>query len=282
MNNRVWIVLFLGPSLAGFSLFYLIPFIMSIYNSLIDSPFNNKFVGLANYRDLVINPVFHRAVINTILFTGLSVPLVVILSLFLALRMNKPTYKRGLFRTLSITPLVCPTASIVIVWQILFKRFGLINSLFDWLGYNQFDWFNTKYSLWVMISLFIWKNIGYNMILFLAGLNAIPKEYYDVARISGAGSLFIFFRITLVYLTPATIFVIVISIINSFKIFREIYLLTGSYPDRHLYMIQHFINNNFTKLNIQKLSAASLIMAFIVFLIVYFLFRKGTKELNYG
>ncbi|WP_216664397.1 carbohydrate ABC transporter permease [Oceanispirochaeta sp. M1] len=255
---------------------------MSVYNSLIDSPFNREFAGLRNYIDLIQNPVFQRALINSVLFTGLSVPLLVFLSLALALRLNKATYKRGLFRTLAITPLVCPTASIVIVWQILFKRFGLLNSFLLWMDFPPIDWLNSEYSLLVIISLFIWKNLGYNMILFLAGLNSIPKSYFDVARCYGAGSLFIFFRITLAYLAPVTIFVVIISIINSFKVFREIFLLTGYYPDKRLYMIQHYINNTFVKLDLQKLSSASVIMAFLIFILVYYLFNRGKKDLSYG
>lgn len=277
-----WIFLFIGPSLAGFSLFYLIPFIMSIYNSLIDSPFNNDFTGLRNYINLIQNPVFQRALVNSVLFTGLSVPLLVFLSLALALRLNKATYKRGIFRTLAITPLVCPTASIVIVWQILFKRFGLLNSFLHWMNFPPIDWLNSEYSLLVIISLFVWKNLGYNMILFLAGLNSIPKTYFDVARCYGAGSLFIFFRITLAYLAPVTIFVVIMSIINSFKVFREIFLLTGYYPDKRLYMIQHYINNTFVKLDLQKLSSASVIMGFLIFILVYYLFNRGKKDLSYG
>jgi len=277
-----WIVLFIGPSLAGFALFYLIPFLMSIYYSLIDSPVSRSFAGLTHYANLLGNSVFRRAMLNTIMFTGIAVPLLVALALLLALRLNKPTYKRGFFRSLTILPLVCPTASVVIVWQILFKRYGLINTLLNHFNLAAVDWLNSGSSLLVIITLFIWKNLGYNMILFLAGLNSIPKEYFDVAKSYGAGSVFIFFRITLVYLMPATIFVIIISVINSFKVFREIFLLTGYYPDNSLYMIQHYINNAFVKMDLQKLSSASLIMAFLIFLLVYYLFNRGEKELIHG
>ncbi len=279
-----WIVLFIGPSLAGFSIFYLIPFLMSFFSSLIESPFSRKFVGLSNYIELIGNPMFRRALRNTLLFTGLAVPLCVILSLFLALLMNKAVFKRKVFRTLLITPLVCPTASIVIVWQILFKRDGLVNSLFSFFNLQTqlIDWLNSGYAVLVVILLFLWKNLGYNMIIFLAGLNSIPREYYEVAQSFGAGSLFIFLRITLVYLAPTTFFVIILSIINSFKIFREVFLLTGYYPDKHLYMIQHYINNCFTKLDMQKLSSASTIFSIFIFIVVYLLFRRNQQRLSNG
>ena len=279
-----WAVFFIGPNLAGFSLFYLIPFLMSIFSSFIESPFSRKFAGLSNYIALITNPVFRMALRNTLIFTGLAVPLCVILSLLLAMLMNKAVFKRRVFRSLLITPLVCPTASIVIVWQILFKRYGLMNSFLASLNLQMqpTDWLNSGYAVIVVMLLFLWKNLGYNMILFLAGLNSIPKVYYEAAQSFGAGSLFTFFRITLVYLAPTSFFVIILSIINSFKIFREVFLLTGFYPDKHLYMIQHYINNCFTKLDIQKLSSASIIFSIIIFIVVYLLFRRNQERLADG
>jgi len=216
--------------------------------------------------------MFRRALFNTFLFTGISVPLTFVLSLALALVINNAVYKRRIFRTLIITPLVCSTASVVVAWQSLFNRYGIVNSILSRFDITPADWFNSEYSILIILTLFLWKTLGYNMILFIAGLSSIPKEYYDVARSYGAGNSFIFFRITLVYLFPASFFVVILSIVNSFKI----------YPDNRLYMIQHYINNCFTKLDLQKMSSASILFSILIFLLVFILFKKGRTELING
>jgi multiple sugar transport system permease protein len=116
----------------------------------------------------------------------------------------------------------------------------------------------------VITVIFIWKNIGYNMILFLAGLKSIPKDYYEAAHIDGAGKLQVFWNITFIYLLPTTFFVVVISLINTFKIFKVNYLLFGQYPHDKIYMIQHYLNNMFDKLEYTKLITASILFSIII------------------
>lgn len=270
-------VLFLAPSIVGFSIFYFIPFVGGLYYSFVDSPVGGSFVGLKNYIELLQNSVFLRAGYNTLTFTAISVPLNILLSLGLALLLNRDIYRKNLLRTAFIVPLVVPVASVVLVWQILFDINGSINSLISSFGLSPIDWMKTDYARLVVIIVYLWKNIGYNMVLFLASLQNIPREYYEVADIDGAGSWRKFTNITLVYLTPAAFFIFVMSIINSFKVFRETYLISGAYPQNSIYMLQHYMNNMFSSLDYQKLTSAAFIMAVFIYILVLIVFKLERK-----
>ena len=273
-------LLFLGPSLMGFLIFFFIPFIGGLYYSVVDSPIGGRFVGLKNYIDLIRNPVFLKASYNTLLFTIVNVPLGMLLSLGLALVLNRKIYGRHIIRTGFIIPLVIPVASIVLVWQILFDINGSLNDLMTSLGIMPRDWMKTDLARSVVGMLYLWKNVGYNMVLFLAGLQNIPLEYYEAADIDGAGRGHKFIHITLVYLTPTMFFVFVMAIINSFKVFREVYLITGAYPHDSIYMLQHYMNNKFVSLDYQMLTAAAFIMAVFICILVLILFKIQRKINN--
>ena len=232
-------LLFLAPSLAGFGLFYIAPFLMSLYESFTDRALGGAFVGLDNYREVLASASFRKAAGNTLLFTGVGVPLLVASSLGLALLLNRPLRFRDGLRTAFVMPLVVPVASVVAVWQIFTDWNGTLNAWLSHFGQGRIDWLQSDGSLGVIALMYLWKNVGYNMILFLAGLQSIPKDYYETARIEGAGAVRQLFHITLVYLTPTMFFVVLISTINSFKVFRETYLLAGDYPYDRLYMLQH-------------------------------------------
>ncbi len=272
-KEKLTLFLFLGPSIAGFSLFFFAPFLGAIYYSLIDGSSESHFVGLENYINIMSNNVFTRAMFNTIFFTIICVPINMGISLILALLLNLRIPYRNIFRTIFISPLVVPVASVILVWHILFDYSGTINAVLSNLGLFKVDWMNSEWARIVVLILYLWKNVGYNIILFLAGLQCIPEEYYDSARIDGANLWHKFKNITLVYLTPTSFFVFIMSIINSFKVFRETYLISGEYPHTSIYMLQHYMNNMFRSLDYQKLTTAALITAFIIYLLVVILFR---------
>lgn len=262
---------FLAPSLIGFSVFYLIPFGSSVLYS-----FQDRLGGtltLANYKELLASLSFQKAASNTFLFTAISVPVIVALSLGFALLLNQRVFLRNWLRTSYVLPLVVPVASIVLVWQILFDWNGVINALLQRFGAGRIDWMKSDWAGAVIILIYIWKNIGYNIILFLAGLQNIPDSYYETADLEGAGPLRKLFGITLVYLTPTTFLVVLMSILNSFKVFRETYLVAGDYPHDRIYMMQHYMNNMFMSLDIQKLSASAVLMAMCILVLVLLLFR---------
>lgn len=265
--------LFLAPSVAGFALFYLIPFGMGVFNSFADRSASGGYnIGLHHYRELVAGESFRKAASNTFTFSLISVPLLLVLSLGVALLLNQKLYARQWLRTAYVLPLVVPVASIVLVWQILFDWNGALNAWLSGFGWTRIDWMKSEAARNVILVMYVWKNIGYNVILFLAGLQQIPKDYYETARIEGAGRLRQFRSITLVYLTSTTFFVTLMSIINSFKVFRETYLIAGPYPHDSIYMLQHYMNNMFLSLDIQKMSAASTLMVGAILVIVLGLF----------
>ncbi|MGE7056053.1 carbohydrate ABC transporter permease, partial [Paenibacillus glucanolyticus] len=194
---------------------------------------------------------------------------------------NKNIYIQKWLRTAYVMPLVVPVASIIMIWQLLFDWNGSLNAWLNSYGYERVDWMKTESARGVVIMVYLWKNIGYNVILFLAGLQQIPKDYYETARIEGAGRLRQFRSVTLVYLTSTMFFVVIMSIINSFKVFRETYLIAGDYPHDSIYMMQHYMNNMFASLDIQKLTAAASLMFVCIMLIVLVLFAIERRHRQY-
>ncbi len=265
--------LFLAPSAAGFLLFYAAPFLGGFYYSLMDSPIRGRFVGLGNYIALLGNPVFLLAMGNTLLFGALCLPLILTAALALALALSRPLPLGETYRTVFLTPLVVPVACVSLVWQLLADRWGVLNELLDRIGLGPVDWMGSPWALGVVLVVYLWRNVGYVTIVLLAGLQAIPREYHEAAWLEGAGPWASFRRVTLIYLTPATFFVFIISIINAFKVFGETYLLAGEYPHPSIYMLQHYMNNTFRNLDYQKLTTAAIIVAVLIYLLVLALFR---------
>jgi multiple sugar transport system permease protein len=268
---------FLAPSFLGVLVFFVIPFFVVIYYSLVDNPVKKNFVGLQNFIKLFSNTAFLQAAKNTLLFSCIAVPLAVVLSLVLAVALEEKIPLKSQFRTFFLSPLVVPVASVVLIWQVIFHYNGALNGFLSLFGVEAIDWLSSKWSQLVIVVLYLWKNLGYNMVLFMSALSNIPKEPLEAAAIDGASQRTIFFRLKLRYLSPSIFFVVIISLINSFKVFREIYLLTGDYPYETLYMLQHFMNNTFRSLDYQKLAAAAVIMFLVMVLVIGLLFWAEGK-----
>ncbi len=255
------------PSLIGVLIFFLIPFGIVVYYSLINNPIMHEYVGLDNYRKLFETVAFKKAVTNTTIFSVIAVPLAVILPMWFATMLERNIPGKSFMRTLFLSPLMVPTASVVLVWQVLFHNNGTVNQFMNLFGLESIDWLKSSYGQVVVILMFLWKNMGYNMILFMSALAGIPKDIIEVAKLEGASSRYQFFHIKLRYLSPTILFVLILSLINSFKIFREVYLLTGDYP-YELYMLQHFMNNTFNSLDYQKLSSAAVVFSLVMIVII--------------
>ena len=255
----------MAPSLIGVAVFYIVPFLVVVYYSMIRSPLNPEFVGLENFKAVLSNSVFQIAVKNTTIFSLLAVPPAVVLSLGLALLLECRIPGKSWFRTFFLSPMMVPVASVVLIWQVVFHYRGTLNAFLATFGVQAVDW--------VIIILFLWKNLGYNMILFMAALNNIPKELLEVADVEGASAVHKFFNIKLRYLSPTVLFVTILSIINSFKVFREGFLMTGKYPYEGLYMLQHFMNNTFASNDTQKMSAAAVLLALVMVALIALLFK---------
>ncbi|MBB6730247.1 carbohydrate ABC transporter permease [Cohnella zeiphila] len=266
-------IAFLGPSLTGFLLFYLIPFGAVVYYSFIDTPIQGHFVGLDNYRLLWDSASFRKAFVNSLAFAGAGVPILFAFSLALALLLSGAMPLRRTFRTAFLLPLVVPVASIALVWQALFHWQGALNGLLASLGLTPVDWMNSRWSFAVMVIVYVWKNAGYNLVLFLAGLANVPAEQKEAAAIDGAGPWRRFWAITWPGLAPVSFFVVVMSVVASFKVFRETYLVAGAYPNDAIYTLQHFMNNSFQNLDYSKLTSAAVLLAIVIGAAVYVLFR---------
>lgn len=265
--------MFLGPSVLGVSVFFIVPFLVVVYYSVIKSPINPEFVFFENFQSVIGNEAFKIAVKNTAEFSVISVPLAVILSLGLALMLEARIPLKSQFRTFFLSPMMVPVASVVLIWQVLFHNNGVLNEIIMFFGAEKIDWLKSEWAIGVIVLLYLWKNLGYNMILFMASLANIPRELLEVADVEGASEVYKFFEIKLRYISPTVLFVTILSMINSFKVFREIYLLTGEYPVERLYMLQHFMNNTFEALDYQKLSAAAVILAIVMVVIIALLFK---------
>ena len=270
-SERITERTFLAPSLLGVLFFFVLPYFVVIWYSVIDNPINKEFVFLDNFREVLENDAFRTASKNTLLFSVAAVPLAVVISLMLAIILESKIHFRSQLKASFLCPLMVPTASVVLVWQVLFHKQGTVNQIMEMFGGDPTDWLKTPKGMIVVVIMFLWKNIGYNMILFLAGLAGIPGDIMGVAVLEGAGPVYRFFHLKLRYLSPTILFVTILSLINSFKIFREVYLLTGDYPDS-LYMLQHFMNNTFSLLEYQKLSSSAIIMSLVMAVVIALLF----------
>lgn len=259
-------MLFWLPSLVGVAVFYLIPLGALVRYALGSAMGTWKFVGLENFARLFQNAAFRLGARNTAIFTLTAVPGCVALSLSLALLLEKAICGRSLIRALLLSPMTVPAASAALVWRAVFAYNGFLNSALAPLGAEWVDWLNTPWSVVALGLLFCWKTAGCGMVLFSAGLASIPQEQLEAAMLDGAGSRTLFWRVKLPYLAPTVSFVTLFTVMNSFKIFRETWLLAGDYPAESLYSIQHFFNNSFRNLDLTKLSTGAIVISGVVLL----------------
>lgn len=259
--------LYLMPSLIGVSVFVLIPFCDAIRRSMFEA-MSGKFVWFNNYIELFQNSSFISAVKNTVRFTFTGIPILLVISLFLAIILNSFKKSGEFFKTVFLVPMAVPIASVVFLWQIFFDDYGIINSILSDFSLDPVRFMTTDAAFYVLLFSYLWKNIGYDMILWLAGLTQIPTELYEAAELDGAGPAAKFRYITLPLLKPTMFITVIISLINSFKVFREAYLVAGNYPDKSIYMLQHIFNNWFLKLDIQKMCTAAVILVAVVSIVI--------------
>lgn len=275
------VIFFLLPSLCGFLLFYLVPFVAGIGYALTDNPVNGRFIGFGNIIGLFGNGAFLLALKNTMVFMIPSVFLNTIVPLIIALPLTRAAYFPNTIRTLFISPIAVPAATVVLFWQIFFDHNGVMNHMLTGLGIKPLDWLSGTWGMAVAAVVYLWKNVGYNIIIYTVGLNSIPIEYYEAANIDGAGFFRKLTHITLPGLVPTVFFVFTISIVNCFKVFREIYLIFGRYPNENVYMLQNFMNNMFLELNYPKLTSAAYIVTMLITLVLltmYVVEKKASEN----
>ena len=271
-------LIFLIPSLAGIAVFYIIPY-CDIFRRAFFATSGKEFVGLGNFTDIITNEAFLLAIRNTGRFVVVCIPLLLILSFAIALYIYNRLSENTLLKTMFLAPMAIPVATVVLFWKILFQKQGLLNALLAALDINTIDWMNTGYAFWILVLSYVWKNLGYHIILWIAGLSMIPNNLYEAARIDGAESRQIFFRITLPNLKPMIFVVVVLALLNSFKVFREAYLVAGNYPNESMYLIQHLFNNWFRDLSLDKMAAVSFLISIVLILLIFAL-RKAWDSKN--
>lgn len=266
-------LLFLLPSLIGVCAFVLVPFLDVVRRSFA-SAVTEEWVGLKNYRDVLGNEAFRLACRNTLRFSVICLPVLLGLSLMIGVALQRRTRLGDLIKTAFLFPMAIPVASIVLVWRTLFEKQGVVNGVLHSWGLSIVDWMGSPTAFWVLVGSYLWKNLGYDIVLWMAGLSGISTAIYEAARIDGAGEWTIFRRITLPCLLPTLFTVSVLSILNSFKVFREAYLVAGDYPHRSMYLLQHLFNNWFRDLSFDRMAAGAVLVA-IVILCLIGLLRKG-------
>lgn len=277
-KRRQWAgFLFMLPSLAGVAVFLLLPYFDVIRRSFSEAV-TGRFVGMDNYRTIFHNQAFLLAAKNTLRFLGTCIPLLVTVSLVIAVLLGKQMKYGQLIKSMFLIPMAIPVASVVLLWRLLFERQGVLNGWLTAMGHSSVSWMNTGAAFWVLVVSYLWRNLGYDIVLWVAGLAAIPDSLYDAAKVDGAGEWKCFVKITLPNLLPSLFTIVVLSLLNAFKVFREAYLVAGDYPHESMYLIQHLFNNWYRELSLDKMAAAAVVNSLVIFVLILFLMRAWNKE----
>lgn len=273
LKNKIRGSSFAFTVIIGFVFFYMYPFIISITKT-----FTAKS---KQYSLLFSNEAFQRALSNTIKFIGIGIPLLFIIALFTALAMNRlylwKVRGRSVILSLHLVPMLIPSAIIAFVVGVFFERFGIINGLLNSLNMDPVKWLYSSKAFVVLMGIFLWKNYGYCMIIMMGGIQSIPSETIEAAKIEGAGKIAIFRRIIMPQIRSYSIFTCLMGIIGIFKVFRESYMIYGGYPDNSVYMMQNFMNNCFYSLNYNRLASASTLMIGAFSLIVIIMLSRDNE-----
>ena len=277
------VLLFLLPGLCMLLIFYIIPFFSGIGYSLMDGSSKNEFVGLKNYREIWQNSMFLLGLKNTMELSLICAPLLWILSFLLASALASIKPFGGFFRSSVLLPYLTPSSAILLVWLVLFDYGGPVNRALAAMGAERVMWLSSGALRLPVVLMFLWKNLGFCLIIFLAALQSVPQPLYEYATLEGAGFMTRAFRITLPLVTPTAFLVFVLAWINAFKIFKEVYFIAGAYPDYSVYTLQNYMNNMFQKLNYQNVTAAAYsfgLIVFAIFGVLFFLQRRAARGLN--
>ena len=277
------VLLFLLPGLCMLLIFYIIPFFSGIGYSLMDGSYKNEFVGLKNYREIWQNSMFLLGLKNTMELSLICAPLLWILSFLLASALASIKPFGGFFRSSVLLPYLTPSSAILLVWLVLFDYGGPVNRALAAMGAERVMWLSSGALRLPVVLMFLWKNLGFCLIIFLAALQPVPQPLYEYATLEGAGFMTRAFRITLPLVTPTAFLVFVLAWINAFKIFKEVYFIAGAYPDYSVYTLQNYMNNMFQKLNYQNVTAAAYsfgLIVFAIFGVLFFLQRRAARGLN--
>jgi len=263
---------FLLPGLAGLLLFYVAPFFGGIWYSLTDGSFENTFVGFKNYTTVWQNQMFQLGLRNTLELSLICAPLLFLLSFVISVVVNRMRPAGSTFRNTALLPYLMPSSAVLIIWLLWFDYGGPVNHLITALGGSRITWLQGASLRFPVVLLFLWKNLGFCVVIFLAALQAIPVSLYEYATLEGASFPRQAFTITLPLIVPSAFLVFILCWVNAFRIFKEVYFIGGAYPDEPIYTLQNYMNNMYSKLNYQNVTTAAYSFAVIVFVLFGLLF----------
>lgn len=270
-------LMFLLPSILGVGLFWVIPYVDVIRRSFF-SAVSGEFTGIKNYKTIFENQAFRLAAYNTLRFFCICIPILVALSLLVAVLLTREQRHLQLKKSLFLLPMAIPVASVVLLWKLLFHSQGLLNHLLSLFSVKGVDWMNTGASFTVLVVSYLWRNLGYDVVLWVAGISGIPESLYDAAKVDGAGEWMCFWKITMPNLMGSLFTIVVLSLLNAFKVFREAYLVAGDYPQQDMYLLQHLFNNWYRDLALDKMAAAAVVTGAAIMVLILALQRAWTKE----
>lgn len=284
-NRTLWGYFFLAPQLIGLLAFSLIPLAFAFVLSFMewDGFGTQSFVGLQNFIGQFQNDVFWQSLYNTALYTVLYIPIGVSISLLLALALNKIKGK-NIYRIFYFMPVVTSSVSVGVIWMwILNGDFGILNQILELIGINGPQWLtNTKLVMISIVILSIWWQVGFNMIIFLAGLQGISNSYYEAAEIDGATGFQKFRHITLPMLSPTTFFVAIMAVISSFQVFDQAFVMTSGGPAKASYtLVYHIYDLAFDRFRMGEASSVAIILFVIIMIFTLIQFRGSKRWVHY-
>lgn len=285
-GEKIWIWIFLAPTLFGLLFGTLGPVLGAIGISFTDWDVITPptFAGLDNYMKLVSDPTFSKALVNTLYYVGVMVPVSTVLSLFFAFLLNQKLRGVTWYRTAYFLPVVSSTVAVALVWSWIYaKDFGLLNFMLRQVGLEPIGWLSsTTWAMPAVIIMAVWGNLGAGIIIFLAGLQAIPESYYEAAAIDGANSVNKFFRITLPLITPSLFFYFIITMISAFQAFEAIYVMTRGGPvNSTTTMVYYIYRNGFRNFKMGYASSQAIVLFLVIMVLTLIYWRLQDRWVMY-
>lgn len=288
-NEWYWGWFMVAPTILGLIVLNIIPIFQTLYLSFFKSGAfgkGNIFVGLDNYKRMLSDGQVWHAVKNTIGYTCMVVPVTIVIALLMAVALNGKLKGKGIYRTIYFVPMVAAPAAVTMVWKWLYNsQYGLINHVLNKLGMDSVNWIDDPRVALISISIIgIWSTIGYSMVLLLAGLQEIPRDYYEASDIDGASKVKQFFSITVPLVSPTLFFVLVTSIITAMQVFDVIYMMidvTNPSYDNTVSLVYLFYNNSFKYSDKGYGSAIVMLLLMIIMVITVIQTKLQKKWVNY-
>lgn len=249
---------FLAVSLGGTVLFYLWAFGIVLKRSFAAA--GGRF-SAGNYLAVLQSRIFWLAAKNTVIFLSVCISLLLTLSLGIAVVLLKDEMINRILKKGFLIPLAIPASATVFLWNVLLDTKGWLNHFLTFFGFSEIDWMHSVWTFWILVIVYIWKNLGYYIILWTSALIQIPSVLYEEARVDGANRWQLFLHLTLPLLRPFFYYILLFSVVSGFQTFREAYIVAGEYPNENIYMLQHLLNNWYRDMDLERLAAATCILA---------------------